>query len=219
MNGQVQKLTFPTLEKQDYTNANMWWRKFVQYIKKTKDLDLSKMTNNKETLLFIYSCGHSDKMRSRKWPKRLERENQAHFRYTNYTHCFDYTSHRRETFNTAQPISSTSNGKTESPRRMSGNEYTLEFEKNCEFETITAAELLASKFLSVIGKSTGVYDLKKKIRKSDMSIEAITEARHEYMYETLNESETEEEKKIRYLNKRKTEYKRTFGKTDKIKKN
>ena len=38
-----------------------------------------------------------------------------------------------------------------------------------------------------------------------MSIEAITEALHEYMYEKLNDSpETEKEKKIRYLNKRKT---------------
>ena len=37
-----------------------------------------------------------------------------------------------------------------------------------------------------------------------MSKEAITEALHEYMYEKLNDSpETEEEKKIRYLNKKK----------------
>ena len=70
----------------------------------------------------------------------------------------------------------------------------LEVEKNCEFETVTAAELLASKFLSLIGKSTGDYDLKKKIRKSDMS---VTDAIHDYMYEKLNDSpETEEEKKI-----------------------
>ena len=41
----------------------------------------------------------------------------------------------------------------------------LEVEKNCEFETITAAELLASKFLLVIGKSTGDYDLKKNQKK------------------------------------------------------
>ena len=80
----------------------------------------------------------------------------------------------------------------------------LAIKRNCEFETITAAELLASKFLSVIGKSTGDYNLKKKIRKSDMSVEAITEALHEHLYEKLNDSpETEEEKKIRYLNKRK----------------
>ena len=80
----------------------------------------------------------------------------------------------------------------------------MDVEKNCEFETITAAELIASKFLSLIGKSTGDYELKKKIRKSDMSIEAITDAIHEYMYEKLNESpETEEEKKIRHVDKRK----------------
>ena len=80
----------------------------------------------------------------------------------------------------------------------------LAIKRNCEFETITAAELLASKFLSVIGKSTGDYDLKKKIRESDISVESITEALHEHMYEKLNDSpETEEEKKIRYLNKRK----------------
>ena len=45
----TQKLTIPTLEKQDYSNANMWW-KFVQNIKMTKDLDLLKMTSNKEIL-------------------------------------------------------------------------------------------------------------------------------------------------------------------------
>ena len=69
----------------------------------------------------------------------------------------------------------------------------LDVEKNCEFEIITAAALIASKFLSLIGKSTGDYDLKKKIRKSDLFIEAITDAIHEYMYEKLNKSpETEE---------------------------
>ena len=37
-----------------------------------------------------------------------------------------------------------------------------------------------------------------------MSVKAITEALHEHMYEKLNDSsETEEEKKNRYLNKRK----------------
>ena len=42
----TQKRTIPTLEKQDHTNAYLWWRKFVQYIKMTKDIDLSTMTNN-----------------------------------------------------------------------------------------------------------------------------------------------------------------------------
>ena len=38
----------------------------------------------------------------------------------------------------------------------------LEIEKNCEIENIIAAEFLASKFLSLIGKSTGDHGLKKK---------------------------------------------------------
>ena len=46
----TQKFTIPTLEKKDQANASMWWRKFVQYIKMTKDIDLSTMTNSKEIL-------------------------------------------------------------------------------------------------------------------------------------------------------------------------
>ena len=64
----------------------------------------------------------------------------------------------------------------------------LQTEKNCEFDHVTPAELIASKFLSVIGKSTGDYELKKKIRKSDMTIETITDIIHEYMNDRLNDS-------------------------------
>ena len=66
----------------------------------------------------------------------------------------------------------------------------LEIEKNSEkkFEQITAAELLASNCLSVIGKTTGDNDLKKKIKKGNMSVEAITNTIHENMYEKTNES-------------------------------
>ena len=64
----------------------------------------------------------------------------------------------------------------------------LQVEKNCDFENVTPAELLASKFLSVIGRSTGDYELEKKIRKSDMTIETITAFIHEHMYDRLNES-------------------------------
>ena len=46
----TRKLTIPTLEKQDQANTSMWWRKFGQYIKMTKDIDLSTMTNSKELL-------------------------------------------------------------------------------------------------------------------------------------------------------------------------
>ena len=53
---------------------------------------------------------------------------------------------------------------------------------------MTPAELIASKVLSVIGRSTGEYELKKKIRKSVMTIDTITTLLHEHMYDRLNES-------------------------------
>ena len=56
----------------------------------------------------------------------------------------------------------------------------LHVEKNCEFEIVTPAELIASKFLSVIVRSTGDYEL-KKIRKSDVTIGTITALIHEHM--------------------------------------
>ena len=44
----TQKLSIPIVEKNDHTSAKLWWRKFVQYIKMTREIDLSKMTNSKE---------------------------------------------------------------------------------------------------------------------------------------------------------------------------
>ena len=91
----------------------------------------------------------------------------------------------------------------------------LEIEKNCEFEEITAAELLASKFLSVIGKTTGDNNLKKKIKKGDMSVEAITDTIHEYTYEKMNESrDSEEETNIQHVDR-----KRNYQKPEKDKPN
>ena len=90
----------------------------------------------------------------------------------------------------------------------------LQREKNCEFENVTPAELLASKFLSVIGRSTGDYELKKKIRKSDMTIETITALIHEHMYDRLNESNNSNDwKEIKHVQER--PYKRKWtDKTD-----
>ena len=71
----------------------------------------------------------------------------------------------------------------------------LQVVKNCEFEDVTPAALIASKFLSVIGRSTGDCELKKKIRKSDMTIETITTLIHEHMYDRLNESNNSNDEK------------------------
>ena len=177
----TQKLTIPTLEKQDQANASMWWKKFVQYIKMTKNINLSTMTNSKEILpqyrdqlekdikdIFIWAIGQNAITETTKTVREREPSSlPLHKLYTLFRLPFtpgrtvhhsraDFFDLKREDGDTAAGVW----------KRI------LEVEKNCEFETITAAELLASKFLSLIGKSTGNYDLKKKIRKSDMSVEA-----------------------------------------------
>ena len=195
----------------------------------TKDLDLSTMTNSKEILpqyrdqleaeikdIFLWAIGQNAITEMIKTVKEREPSSlplqklyslfRLHFTPERNVHHSrgDFFELKREEGESAADVW----------KRI------LAIERNCEFETITAAELLASKFLSVIGKSTGDYDLKKKIRKSDMSVEAITEALHEHMYEKLNDSpETEEEKKIRYLNKRKAKsHKEQTDKPTKFKK-
>ena len=84
-------------------------------------------------------------------------------------------------------------------------------EKNCEFEKVTPAELIASKFLSVIGRSTGDSELKKNFRKSDMTIETITALIHEHMYDQLNDSNIQmtEKKSNTYKNDHTNENERT----------
>ena len=209
----TRKLTIPTLDKQDFTSANMWWQMFTQYIKMTKDLDLSMMTNSKKILpqyrdqlgaeikdIFLWAIGQNAITEMTKTVKEREPSSlPLHNLYSLFR--LHFTAERNDRHSRADFFELKREEGESAPdvwKRI------LTIERNCEFETITAAELLASKFLSVIGKSTGDYDLKKKIRKSDMSVEAITEALQEHMYEKLNDSpETEEEKKIRYLNKRK----------------
>ena len=51
----------------------------------------------------------------------------------------------------------------------------LQTEKNCEFDKVTPAELVLSKVLSLIGRSTRNNELEKKIRTSYRTIELITD--------------------------------------------
>ena len=180
----------------------------------TKDIDLSQLVNPKEILpqfrdqleleikdTFLWAIGQSALSEMTKTVREREPSTlplhrlyslfRLHFTSVrNVQHSrADFFDLKRESNETAADVW----------KRI------LEVEKN--WETITAAELLASKFLSLIGKSTGDYEFKKKIRKSDMSVETITEAKHEYMYEKLNESpETDEDKKIGHVEKRKLKY-------------
>ena len=220
----TQKLPIPILEKNDHTSAKLWWRKFIQYIKMTRELDLSKMTNSKEVLpqyrdqleeeikdVFIWAIGQSALTEMTKTVREREPTSLPLYRlYALFRLHFipERNKHhsRADFFNLKREPGESA---AETWKRI------LEIEKNCEFEEITAAELLASKFLSVIGKTIGDNDLKKKIKKGDMSVEAITDTIHEYMYEKMNESrDSEEETKIKHV-----ERKRNYQKLEKEKPN
>ena len=179
----------------------------------TKDIDLSTMTNSKEILpqfrdqleleikdTIIWAIGQSALAEMTKTTR--EREPSATPLYKLYTlFRLHFTPEKNVQHNRAH-FFDLKRGTNETAADVW--KRILNVEKYCEFEIITAAELIASNFLSLIGNSTGDYELKKKIRKSDMSIEAISDAIHENMYEKLNESpETEIEKKIRHVDKRK----------------
>ena len=170
----TQKLPIPILEKNDHTSAKLWWRKFIQYIKMTRELDLSKMTNSKEVLpqyrdqleeeikdVFIWAIGQSALTEMTKTVREREPTSLPLYRlYALFRLHFipERNKHhsRADFFNLKREPGESA---AETWKRI------LEIEKNCEFEEITAAELLASKFLSVIGKTTGDNDLKKKIKK------------------------------------------------------
>ena len=163
------EVTIPTLEKQDNTNANMWGRKFVQNIKLTKDIDLSTMTNSIEILpqyrdqleskikdIFLWAIGQTAITEMTKTVRERDPSPlPLHKLYTVFRIRFTpmrNVQHSRIDF---FDLMETGESAADVWKRI------LEVEKNCEVETITAADLLASKFSSPIGKSTDDYELKK----------------------------------------------------------
>ena len=193
----TQNLSIPTLEKHDSSSANLWWRKIVQYVKKTKDFDISSMVNSKETLpqyrekleteikdIFLWAIGQNALTEMTKTVKE-RKPSFLPLHKLNTLFRLHYTPEQNVEHNRSDFFDLKRDNRESAAdvwKRI------LEIEKNCEFENTTAAELLASKFLSLMGKSTRDYELKNKIRKSDMSVEAITDAIHEYMYKKLNDS-------------------------------
>ena len=134
------------------------------------DLDLSKMTNNKEILpqyheeleteikdIFLWAWAIGQNTITEMTKTVREREPSSLPLYKVYTlFRLHFTPDRNVQHSRADFFDlKLEDGESAADvwKRI------LEVEKNCEFETITAAELLASKFLSVIGNSTGDYDL------------------------------------------------------------
>ena len=192
-----QKITLPILEKRTIQEAKLWWRRFIQYVKMTQDIDLNTKTTDKEILaeyrdeleikikdIFIWALGKAAVTEMTK----TVRDNDPNRMNINQLYAL-FRLHfipERNKFHSRADLF----GIVREPNETAEDVWTriLQTQKNCEFDHVTPAELIASKFLSVIGKSTGDYELKKKIRKSDMTIETITDIIHEYMYDRLNDS-------------------------------
>ena len=139
-------------------------------MKMTKDIDLSTMTNHKEILLhfrdqleleikdiFLWKIGQTAITEMTKTVGEREPSSlPLHKLYTlfrlHFTPERNMQHSRADFFNLKR-----GNGQSAADVW----ERILEVEKNCKFEAITVAELLASKSLPLIGKSTGDYELKK----------------------------------------------------------
>ena len=77
-------------------------------------------------------------------------------------------------------------GITREPNETAEDVWTriLQTEKNCEFDKVTPAELIASKCSSLIGKSTGEYELKKRYDNRDNN--GLNNVVHECIYDRLS---------------------------------
>ena len=186
----LQKITLPTFAKRGIQEAKLWWRGLTQNIKKTRNIDLNTMTTDSEIVenyrddlegrikdLFIWALGESAITEM----TRTVRDNDPNRMDINQLYSLFWLHFIPDgnKFHSKADFFGITREKHESAEDV----WTriLQVEKNCEFENVTPAELIASKFLSVIGRSTGDYELKKKIRKSDMTIETITALIHEHM--------------------------------------
>ena len=127
----------------------MWWRKFVQYIKMTKELDLSKMTNNKEILphyreqleteikdIFLWAIGQNGITEMTKTVR--EREPSSLPLYKLYTLFRLHLTPERNVQHSRADFFDLKREDGESAPDVW--KRILEVEKNCEFETITAAD-------------------------------------------------------------------------------
>ena len=200
------------IKKLRYQRSELWWRRFTQYIKMTQNIDLNEMTTDREILpnygddlehrikdLFIWALGESAITEM----TRTVRDNDPNKMDINQL----YSLSRLHFIPERNKFHSRANffGITREKHETAEDVWTrrLQVEKNCEFENVTPAELIASKFVYVIGRSTGDYELKKKIRKSDMTIETITALIHEHMYDRLNESNNSNDgKEIKHVQER-----------------
>ena len=154
----------------------------------TQDIDLNNMTTEKEILadfryelkvkikdIFIWALGEAAVTEMTKTVRGND-PNKIKINQLYTLFCLRFIPEKNKFHSRADFF-----GITREPNETVEDVWTrvLQTEKNCEFDKVTPAELIESKFPSVMGRSTGEYELKKKIWKSDMTIETITDLKHE----------------------------------------
>ena len=183
-----QKVILTTFDKKGKQEAKLWWRRFTQHIKMTQNIDLNQLTTDLEILdlyrndlnirikdLFVWALGESAITEMTRTVKDND-PNKMDINQLNSLFRLHFITERNK-FRSRAVFFRYNKRKNETAE----DEWTrrLQVEKNCEFENVTPAELIAFKFLSLIRRSTGDYELKKKIRKSDMTIGTITDLIYE----------------------------------------
>ena len=112
----TEKLSIPSLEKDDSSSASLCRRKFVQYVKMTKDIDISPMVNSKEILpqyreqleteikdIYLWAIGQNALTEMTETVG--QREPSSLPLHKSYTY-FDYIIHLNGSYNTAGQTSS-----------------------------------------------------------------------------------------------------------------
>ena len=171
----IRKSLYPPLKKGGIQEAKLWWRRFKQYIKMTQNIDLNIKTSDREILeqhrteyedwikdLFIWALGESAITEMTRTVRDNDR-NRMDVSQLNSLFRLHFIPERNKFHSQADFF-----GKARENNETTEDVWTriLQEEKNCEFENVTPAELFASKFLSLIGRSTGEYELKKKIQEA-----------------------------------------------------
>ena len=90
----TQKLSIPILEKYDPVSVKLWWRKFIQYVKMTQDIDITTMVNSREILpryreqleedikdIFIWAIGQTALTEMTKTVREREPTNLSLYRH------------------------------------------------------------------------------------------------------------------------------------------
>ena len=151
-----QKITQqPIFEKKTIQEAKLWWRRFIQYVKMTQDIDVNNMTTDNEILpefreelevkikdIFIWALGEAAVTEMTK----IVRDNDPNKMNINQLYALfrlQFIPKRNKLHSRADFF-----GITREPNESAEDVWTriLQTEKNCELDKVTPAELIASKF-------------------------------------------------------------------------